>query len=156
MNPSPSPKNPLPTHQANRIRKAEEKAAAARLATFEASKRGVAPPSKALVIAKEGVSEGEEEVLETTKQVVGIPGFWLQAMRNNQVRRRRSCPPANAHPTRAPADASAAADVQTRTTMSSYPPSPFAAAHHPRKSLKSSLRTTRTRCGSSWTYAWSS
>ena len=60
---------------------------AERLARFEASKRSggdsvtedgsIPPPSKQLLL--------DDESIDSAKQVVGVPGFWLQAMRNNQV-----------------------------------------------------------------------
>ncbi len=72
-----------------KIAEMEARKTAERLARFEASKRGGArpddevfdSPSKSLVIA----GADADETIDTTKQVVGVPGFWLQAMRNNQV-----------------------------------------------------------------------
>jgi hypothetical protein len=41
----------------------------------------VPSPSKALVVS----AGAGTELIDTPKVVVGIPGFWLQAMKNNQV-----------------------------------------------------------------------
>jgi hypothetical protein len=51
--------------------------------TGGAGEGAVPAPSKALVLAAD---EGPDVLVDTTKQVIGVPGFWLQAMRNNQVR----------------------------------------------------------------------